>query len=280
MDRRAPYTARPAAGASWFSLVRLVVLLQGLVPLFWFLEWCSLDGMDWDLAGFGFELEFGILLDVLILLWIGFGLGVWVDDVLVEWIRRRSWKESQWRWIWNVYDSLGGALVAPPYHQLSFSRTLIALIVWIATCIYFVWSPEPARIGLIVFGVFGWISAFTCGGPESDLTYVWVPSKIYGRIVRVLIAMVEHVTVMCHQTVNISSSLPHPSVQRSKAANHYARERGCRCWLSLLPHTLFHTRAAAQMQIDLGNASALQFNLHFHFSSKEPGWRSSARRDN
>ncbi|KAJ7934072.1 hypothetical protein B0H13DRAFT_2306098 [Mycena leptocephala] len=148
MDRRAPYTARPAAGASWFSLARLVVLLQGLVPLFRFLEWFLLDRMDWDLAGFRFELEFGI--------WI------WVDNVLVEWIRRRSWKESQWRWIWNVYDSLGDALVAPPYHQLSFSRTLIALIVWIATCIYFVWSPEPARIGLIVFGVCGWISAFTC----------------------------------------------------------------------------------------------------------------------
>jgi hypothetical protein len=125
-----------------------VVLLQGLVPLFRFLEWFLLDRMDWDLAGFGFGLEFGI--------WI------WVDDVLVELIRRRSWKESQWRWIWNVYNSLGGALVAPPYHQLSFSRTLIALNVWIATCIYFVWSPEPARIGLIVFGVFGWISAFTC----------------------------------------------------------------------------------------------------------------------
>jgi hypothetical protein len=125
-----------------------VVLLQGLVPLLWFLEWFFLDGMDWDLAGFGFEPEFRI--------WI------WVDDVLVEWIRRRSWKESQWRWIWNVYNSLGDALVAPPYHQLSFSRTLIVLIAWIATCIYFVWSPELTPIGLIVFGVFGWISAFTC----------------------------------------------------------------------------------------------------------------------
>jgi hypothetical protein len=104
-----------------------------------------LDGMDWVLAGFGFE----------------FGIWIWLD-MLVEWIRRRYWKESRWRWIWNKYDTLGGALVVPPYHHLSFSHALIALNVWIATCIYFVWSPEPARIGLIVFGVFGWISAFTC----------------------------------------------------------------------------------------------------------------------
>jgi hypothetical protein len=80
----------------------------------------------------------------------------------MEWIRRRYWKESQWRWIWNIYDTLGGTLVVPPYHHLSFSRAHIVSIAWIATCIYFVWSPEPAHIGLIVFGVFGWISIFTC----------------------------------------------------------------------------------------------------------------------
>ncbi|KAJ7034367.1 hypothetical protein C8F04DRAFT_1101678, partial [Mycena alexandri] len=146
MDRRAPHTARPAAGASWSSLARLVVLLQGLMPLFWFLGWFFFDGMDRDFCGFGFE----------------FGIWIWLDDVLVEWIRKRSWKESRWRWIWNVYDTLGSALVALPYHHLFFSRTLIASNAWIATCIYFVWSPELAPIGLIVFGVFGWISAFTC----------------------------------------------------------------------------------------------------------------------
>jgi hypothetical protein len=126
MDRRTPSMARPAAGAYWFTLARLTVLQQ-VLALLWFI-----------------------------------GIWIWLDDVLVECIRRRSRKESQWRWIWNVYDTLGGALVAPPYHHLSFSRTPIALIAWIAACIYFLWSPEPARAKLIVFGVFGWISAFTC----------------------------------------------------------------------------------------------------------------------
>jgi hypothetical protein len=66
--------ARPVAGVFWFSLARLVVLLQGLVPLFWFLGWFSLDGMDWVLTGFGFE----------------FGIWIWLNT-LVEWIQRRCW---------------------------------------------------------------------------------------------------------------------------------------------------------------------------------------------
>jgi hypothetical protein len=93
---------------------------------------------------------------------LGFGwIWIWLG-MLVEWIRRRYWKESRWQWIWNKYDTLGGALVVLPYHHLSFFHAPITSIAWIATCIYFVWSPEPARIGLIVFGVFGWISIFIC----------------------------------------------------------------------------------------------------------------------
>jgi hypothetical protein len=118
MDRHMPYMARPAAGAFWFSLSRLVVLLQGLVPLFWFLGWFLLDGMDWVLTGFGFE----------------FGIWIWLD-ALVEWIQRRCWKENQWRWFEALYNTLGGALVAPFYQQY-FIRALAywssKFIVWIA----------------------------------------------------------------------------------------------------------------------------------------------------
>ncbi|KAJ7909403.1 hypothetical protein B0H13DRAFT_1877788 [Mycena leptocephala] len=87
MDHCTPYTARPAAGASWFSLARLVVLLQGLMPLFWFLEWFSLDGMDWDLAGFGFEFEFGI--------WI------WLNGLL-WWIQKLEGKSMEEFIIWTA----------------------------------------------------------------------------------------------------------------------------------------------------------------------------------
>jgi hypothetical protein len=121
------------------------ITLLGFLLCFGFWAcWIMLGGTDWILAGFGFM----------------FGIGTWLD-MLMEWIRRRYWKESQWRWIWNMYDTLGGTLVVPPYHHLSFSRAHIMSIAWIATCIYFVWSPEPAHIRLIVFGVFGWISIFT-----------------------------------------------------------------------------------------------------------------------
>ncbi|KAJ6592893.1 hypothetical protein B0H19DRAFT_1279642 [Mycena capillaripes] len=60
-----------------------------------------------------------------------------------------------------MYDILGGVLVAPPYHHLSFSCTLIALIVWIATCVYFAWSPDLACAGLLVVYGVGWIAIFT-----------------------------------------------------------------------------------------------------------------------
>ncbi|KAJ7312566.1 hypothetical protein DFH08DRAFT_822006 [Mycena albidolilacea] len=129
MDRRAPYTARPAAGASWFLLARLAVLLQGLLALFWFLGWFSLDGMDWILAGFGFGL-----------------------DMLVWWIQKRCWKENQWRRFEGLHNTLGGAMAMPHYHQY-FIRALThrhsTLITWIAAHIYFVWSPELMRIGLV-----------------------------------------------------------------------------------------------------------------------------------
>ncbi|KAJ7301555.1 hypothetical protein DFH08DRAFT_827429 [Mycena albidolilacea] len=130
MDRRAPYTARPAAGASWFLLARLAVLLQGLLALFWFLGWFSLDGMDWILAGFGFGL-----------------------DMLVWWIQKKCWKENQWRRFEGFRNTLGGTLAVPHYHQY-FIRALThrhsTLITWIAACVYFAWSPDLVRIGFLV----------------------------------------------------------------------------------------------------------------------------------
>ncbi|KAJ7328002.1 hypothetical protein DFH08DRAFT_331044 [Mycena albidolilacea] len=141
MDRRVPYTARPVAGASWFLLARLAVLLQGLLPLLWFLGWFSMDGMNWDLAGFGVGL-----------------------DVLVQWIQRSYWKENQWRRFTGLYNTLGGALAAPHYHQ-HFIQALThrhsTLITWIAACVYFAWSPDLACAGLLVVcGVIGWITIF------------------------------------------------------------------------------------------------------------------------
>lgn len=127
------------------------LLLQGgLKPLFWFLEWFSLDGMDWDLARFGFEFEFEI--------WI------WLNGLL-WWIQKRSWKENQRRRFEGLYNALGGALVAPYYHQY-FIRALAhwpsKFIIWIAACVYFAWSPDLARAGLLVVcGVVGWITIFT-----------------------------------------------------------------------------------------------------------------------
>ncbi|KAJ7799893.1 hypothetical protein B0H14DRAFT_2616689 [Mycena olivaceomarginata] len=127
--------ARPAAGASWFLLARLAVLLQGLLALFSFLGWFSLDGMDWDLAGFGFEL-----------------------DVLGWWIQMRYWKENQWRRFEGLYNTLGGVLAAPHYHQY-FIRALAhrhsTSIIWIAACVYFAWSPNLACAGLLVYGWYG-----------------------------------------------------------------------------------------------------------------------------
>ncbi|KAJ7767662.1 hypothetical protein B0H16DRAFT_1787072 [Mycena metata] len=138
MDRRAPHTARPAAGASWFSSARLVVLLQGLIPLLWFLGWFSLDGMDRDIGGFGLEVESGI--------WF------WLNELL-RWIASRDGKENQWRKLEGLFNALNGALVAPYYSQY-FIRTLTRwpskLNSWIATCVYFAWSPDLARVGSLV----------------------------------------------------------------------------------------------------------------------------------
>ncbi|KAJ7765338.1 hypothetical protein B0H16DRAFT_1454493 [Mycena metata] len=150
MDCRAPHTARPAAGASWFSSARLVVLLQGLIPLLWFLGWFLLDGMDKDIGGFGLEVESGI--------WF------WLNELL-WWIASRGWKENQWRKLEGLFNALNGALVAPYYTQY-FIQTLVRwpskLNCWIATCVYFAWSPDLARVGLLVVcGVVGWIITFT-----------------------------------------------------------------------------------------------------------------------
>ncbi|KAJ7748877.1 hypothetical protein B0H16DRAFT_1461381 [Mycena metata] len=108
MDRPAPYTARPAAGVSWFSLARRVVLLQGLMPLLRFLGWFSLDGMDRDLGGFGLEVELGIQF--------------WLNELL-RCIASRGCKENQWRRFEGLHNALDSALVVPHY----FIQTLATL---------------------------------------------------------------------------------------------------------------------------------------------------------
>ncbi|KAJ7320739.1 hypothetical protein DFH08DRAFT_818998 [Mycena albidolilacea] len=122
--------AQPVAGASWFLLARLAVLLQSLVPLFWFLGWFLLDGMDWILAGFGFGL-----------------------DMLVWWIQKRCWKENQCGRFEGLHNTLGGTLAVPHYHQY-FIRALVHRhsmpIVWIAACVYLAWSPDLACAGFLV----------------------------------------------------------------------------------------------------------------------------------
>ncbi|KAJ6532448.1 hypothetical protein B0H19DRAFT_1241846 [Mycena capillaripes] len=138
MDRRAPYMGRPAAGTSWVSLAR------------------SATG-PWLFGG-------RILLGTIVWLWVGFGFGrwIWLDNAMVEEIRLmktwRRWFQQQLR---NIF---GGVLVAPPQHFF-YSRALTIhhsmLIVWIATCVYFTWSPELTRLGLVVCFVGSWIPAFT-----------------------------------------------------------------------------------------------------------------------
>ncbi|KAJ7480317.1 hypothetical protein B0H11DRAFT_2025735, partial [Mycena galericulata] len=142
MDRRAPYMGRPAAGAFWVSLAQ-------------------------------FRLFGGrILLGLMVWLWVGLVLGRWnwLEDVLVEEIclmkSRRSWSLQHLR---NIF---GGVLVAPPQHlfiaqALTLQRSM--LIVWVATCVYFTWSPELMRLGLVVCVVGGWITAFTrAPGPSAS----------------------------------------------------------------------------------------------------------------
>jgi hypothetical protein len=85
------------------------------------------------------------------------------------WIRPRGKKKSRLKEILIGIITLGGVLVALPhiYHQTRY--LLVAMLHWnyltsldgIAAHIYFVWSPELMHIGLVVFVVGRWISAFT-----------------------------------------------------------------------------------------------------------------------
>lgn len=104
-----------------------------------------------------------------LLFWLLDGM-VWSGIGVERWIGRRGRKENRWKDILIVFIMLGGALVA--WLQL-FHRTHILLVdmlhwtistsfCWIAAHIYFVWSPELMRLGLVVCGVGGWIYAFTC----------------------------------------------------------------------------------------------------------------------
>ena len=71
------------------------------------------------------------------------------------WIQQRAQWEIRWKVLcfWFLFNMLSSALVVPQWFSKSIS--------WIAAHIYFAWSPELARIGLVVVVVGGWISAFT-----------------------------------------------------------------------------------------------------------------------
>ncbi|KAJ7670993.1 hypothetical protein B0H14DRAFT_3691044 [Mycena olivaceomarginata] len=120
---------RPSIGASWLLLAMPVTVL-----LFWLRIWS-----DW--------LRIGII-------WFGIGFGAWVwsevavVERLISWIRRRGRKENRFKNILYAFTTLGGALVV--LLQLYISHRLSMSITWIAACVYFAWSPDLTRTGLLV----------------------------------------------------------------------------------------------------------------------------------
>ncbi|KAJ7321221.1 hypothetical protein DFH08DRAFT_383451 [Mycena albidolilacea] len=135
-----PEMGRPSAGAYWLSPAMLVAVLKFVLRLI---------GL-WSIW----------------MVWVGMGLWFWprfwFDDAVIEgvvgWIRRRGRKECHIKTILIVFATLGGALVTLLNLLLSCRHS--ASLNWIAAYIYFVWSPELMCIGLVVFVVGRWISAF------------------------------------------------------------------------------------------------------------------------
>ncbi|KAJ7801830.1 hypothetical protein B0H14DRAFT_2894376 [Mycena olivaceomarginata] len=84
-----------------------------------------------------------------------FWLRIWSDWLRIGIIWRNRFKN-----ILYAFTTLGGALVV--LLQLYISRRRSMSITWIAACVYFAWSPDLTRTGLLVVcGVFGWITIFT-----------------------------------------------------------------------------------------------------------------------
>ncbi|KAJ7051342.1 hypothetical protein C8F01DRAFT_1237223 [Mycena amicta] len=140
MERPMAGRLRPLLSTSMAILMQafaftLAFLMVGL-------GWMTIEGLVWFWIGLG----------------VGYGIGS--DE---GWIRRRWWKEGRWRWIWDRTSMFGDALDTPIYWlfitipavALAFPSTTLSQI---AAWIYFPWSPDLARAGLVVCGV---VSAFT-----------------------------------------------------------------------------------------------------------------------
>ncbi|KAJ7082138.1 hypothetical protein C8R44DRAFT_753851 [Mycena epipterygia] len=155
MDRLfASDACRPSAGSIWITtFTAILVFLVGIV---------------WILEG-----KFGIGVGV------GIWFGLWLVERFTRWIRWRGWrKEKCWKDI-LVRITLGSALAALShvYHRTPYLSAVMprwspsTSLDWIAAHIYFVWSPELMCIGLVVFVVGGWISAFTHAHRASASPY-------------------------------------------------------------------------------------------------------------
>src|SRR6201996_8650365 len=137
--------------------------------LYWTPEPCS--PMDRLIAASAFKPRAGsiwsvpkFVLDLLIWFW----LFCWTFDgdlrVLVglEVVLRTSWTEGCFVWWWEGFLTLRRTARLLASASINIFITLLPAVVWVATCIYFAWSPELARIGFCVVFVFsGWISLFT-----------------------------------------------------------------------------------------------------------------------
>ncbi|KAF8166882.1 hypothetical protein K438DRAFT_2024981 [Mycena galopus ATCC 62051] len=146
-----PNTERPCGGSYWLLLAMPVTVL-------WFWLWIWLV---WILDG--------PMVRIGVIVWCWFWLEVMLVGRSIGWIRWRGWKKKRWKDILVYIITLGGALVALShlFHQTPYLSAVMAHwssstpLNWIAAHIYFVWSPEFMRIGLVVFVVGRWISAFT-----------------------------------------------------------------------------------------------------------------------
>ncbi|KAJ7200353.1 hypothetical protein GGX14DRAFT_572112 [Mycena pura] len=104
------------------------------------------------------------VLDLLIWFW----LFCWTLDgdlrglVGLEVVLRTRRTEGCFVWWWEGFLTSGRTTRSLASASINIFITLLPAVVWVATCIYFAWSPELARIGFCVVFVFsGWISLFT-----------------------------------------------------------------------------------------------------------------------
>ncbi|KAJ7068427.1 hypothetical protein C8F01DRAFT_1078890 [Mycena amicta] len=145
MERPTAGRLQPSQSTSMVILTQAFVFAFALAFLMVGLGWTTIEGLVWFWTGLG----------------VGYGIGI--DE---RWIRRRWWKEGQWRGILDTIGMVGDALVTL-IHWFSFPILALALaspsttLSQIAARIYLPWTPDFARVGLVVFGVGGFLSAFT-----------------------------------------------------------------------------------------------------------------------